>query len=87
MSEQEKVFAEGIYFDKPREGAPDFIKGRISLKREALLPFVEKHTNEKGYINLDLKKSQGGKLYLELNDWKPEQKEEATPPSPFDDSF
>ena len=23
--------AEGIYFDLPREGAPDFVKGKVSI--------------------------------------------------------
>lgn len=79
MSE-ETNFPSGIYFDRPREGAPDFVKGRISLQKDKLTEYLNEHANEKGYVNLDLLKSKEGKLYLKLNDWKPEQKEDAETP-------
>jgi hypothetical protein len=67
----EKIFAQGIYFNKPRDGAPDFVKGRIDIKSDEAIGFITEHTNEKGYVNLDLKESKAGKLYLELNTFKP----------------
>jgi len=67
---KEKVFAKGIYFDKPREGAPDFVKGNISVKVDDFIAFAKEHEKKSGYINLDLKKSKEGKLYLELNSWE-----------------
>ncbi len=67
----EKIFAQGIYFNKPRDGAPDFVKGRIDIKSDDAIAFLTEHTNEKGYVNLDLKESRAGKLYLELNTFKP----------------
>lgn len=69
----EKTFAEGIYFDKPHEKSPDFVKGKISLQKDKLIDFVTKHANEKGYVNLDVKESREGKVYIELNTWKPEE--------------
>jgi len=70
--ETETIFADGIYFDKPREGAPDFVKGRVSIKAEEAIAFIQKHKNEKGYVNLDLLKAkEGGKLYFKLNQYKP----------------
>lgn len=77
----EKKLAEGFYFDRPREGAPEFVKGRLSVKAEQAIPFIEENKNDKGYINLDLLVSKEGKLYLSLNDWKPEAKKEAEYPS------
>jgi len=78
--ESEPVFADGIFFDKPREGAPEFVKGRASFKVDEAVAFLQKHKNEKGYVNLDLLKSkEGGKLYFKLNDWKPEQEEKEQP--------
>jgi hypothetical protein len=68
--------AAGFWFDKPREGAPEFVKGRISIQAEKALETITKFKNEKGYVNLDLLKSKEGKLYLSVNDWKPEQKDE-----------
>ena len=73
----DKIFADGIMFKRPREGAPDFVKGSLSIKVEDFIKFLKAHDNE-GWVNLDLKKSQGGKLYLELNTWK---KEKASEPS------
>lgn len=67
---KEKVFAKGIYFDKPKEGSPDFVKGKISVKVDDFIAFAKEHEKKSGYINLDLKKSKEGKLYLELNSWE-----------------
>jgi len=70
--DKQKVFAEGMRFEKPREGSPDFIKGRLSFEVDSAIEFLKKHKNEKGWVNVDLKKSKDkGVLYLELNDWKP----------------
>lgn len=75
MQPIEKVFADGMFFKRPREGAPDFVKGAVSIKVAEFIPFIEKHAKE-GWVNLDLKESKGGKLYLELNTW---EKSGATP--------
>lgn len=66
---KDKIFADGIMFKRPRNGAPDFVKGSISIKVADFIPFVEKHSVD-GWLNLDLKESKGGKLYLELNTWQ-----------------
>lgn len=79
MSEQkEKIFPKGIYFERPREGAPEFIKGRINIKVPELIPFIQANQNNAGYVNLDLKKSKEGKLYLELNTFTPKPKEDTS---------
>ena len=71
--------AKGFFFDKPREGAPEFVKGRVSIKVEEAIEMLNQYKNDKGYVNLDLLKSKdGGKLYFTVNDWKPEKKEELT---------
>jgi len=74
------VFADGFIFKRPREGAPEFVKGALSLKVDEAIAFLQKH-NSGGWVNLDLKNSQGGKLYLQLNDWKPPTQDAAQPPS------
>lgn len=75
------IFPEGIYFKKPREGAPAFVKGDISIQPEKLYQWAKQYTNEKGYVNMDLKISKEGKLYLQLNTYGVVKKEEgeATP--------
>lgn len=74
MTEQ-KIFADGFRFEKPRDGSPDFIRGRISIKCPEAIQFLTKHQNNAGWVNLDLKKSAKGTLYLELNTWKPTKRE------------
>ena len=70
MSEKkEKIFADGIIFKRPREGAPSFVKGNISVKVADFGVFLAKH-EKNGWVNIDLKESAGGKLYLELNTWE-----------------
>lgn len=70
----ETTFAAGFFFEKPREGAPDFVRGRMSVKVEEAIAFLQANKNEKGYCNLDLLKSKDGKkLYFTLNAWKKEE--------------
>lgn len=70
-------------FKRPREGAPDFVKGGISIKVDEFITFLRAHES-KGWVNLDLKKSKGGNLYLELNTYKkdnaPSEEDRQQPP-------
>ncbi len=66
----EKIFVDGMIFKKPRQGAPDFVKGSVSVKVDDFGAFMTKH-QKKGWLNADLKQSKEGKLYLELNTWEP----------------
>jgi len=63
----------GIFFDRPREGAPDFVKGKLAFKVEDAIQFLKENANTAGYVNLDLLISKAGKPYLKLNNWKPEE--------------
>ncbi len=66
---KEKIFVDGMIFKRPKEGAPEFIKGNISIKVAEFGVFIAKH-EKNGWVNLDLKSSKEGKLYLELNTWE-----------------
>ena len=73
----ETVFADGFFFEKPKEGAPEYVKGRVSINVEKAIAFINANKNDAGYVNLDLLKSkEGGKLYFKLNTWKPESRVE-----------
>jgi hypothetical protein len=76
MEKKETVLAKGFYFDKPREGAPDFVKGKLSVKVAEAVELLKKYENNAGYVNLDLLKSKEGKLYFTVNTWQPEKKDE-----------
>lgn len=73
----QKLFVDGLSFFKPREGAPEFVKGNISIEPNRLVAFLKankEHINTAGYFSIDLKKSREGKLYCELNTWKSKPK-------------
>ena len=74
---QEVIFADGVFFNRPHENAPDFVKGSVSFKVEEVIPFLQKYKKEDGYVNIDLLKSKEGKLYFKLNTFVPKKKEEA----------
>ncbi len=72
--QQETIFPEGLFFEKAKEGTPDFVKGKLSVNVETFKKFCDKYKKDSGFINLDLLKSKTGKLYLKLNTWEPEKK-------------
>lgn len=71
----DKQFVNGMFPSRP-ENAPDFIKMKISLKRDEFLEFMRTTTKDDVWINIDIKESKAGKLYAERNTWKPTPKEE-----------
>lgn len=71
----ETIFADGFFFERPREKAPDFVKGSLSIKVHEASQFMQKHKNRAGYINLDLLVSTKGKLYLKLNQYEPKRED------------
>ncbi len=76
---KEIVFLDGLLCKIPHEKAPDFVKMDISFKTDDFIKFLEKHRNNNGYVNAQIKVGKSGKAYAQLNTWKPEkQKEEKT---------
>lgn len=69
MAKKEPIFPDGFIFKGPRQNAPEFIKASISIKVGQFIPFLEKHAKN-GWVNLDVKKSQKGSIYVQLEDWK-----------------
>lgn len=67
------IFGDGITFERPHANAPEWVKGKLHLKVDKLIPFVETHKNERGYVTLDLRQGKSGALYFALNTWKPEK--------------
>lgn len=78
---QENIFIDGLIVKEPNEKAPDFVKGKISIKREDLIAYLQSEKDE--WINADIMVSKGGKWYVKKNNFKKEEpkKQETT----FDD--
>lgn len=68
-------FIDGLSFKAPKEGAPDFIKARGSIKREDLIAWLQAKDGD--WINFDLKEAKGGKLYASVDNWKPDPNKQA----------
>ena len=79
MEKQEKIFVDGLMFKRPDENTKQkapWVKGHVSIKTDPLIAWLTAHKNGE-WLNLDLKESKStGKLYFELNQWKPLEKPE-----------
>ena len=71
-------FADGIYFKEPHQNAPDFVKGKLSIQKQKLTAWLEgMDAGDEGYINLDIKVAKSGKLYIAVDNWKPNNQQQA----------
>lgn len=69
---EQSPLAKGVYFERPREGAPSFVKGKVSIKVADAMTMFREYQNRAGYVNLDLLQSKDGtKLYFTVNTWQP----------------
>jgi hypothetical protein len=69
MSE-DKVFVNGMIVKK-NEQSPEWVVCGLSFKVDDMKAFLDQHNNA-GWVNVQVKKSQGGKIYAELDTWKPQ---------------
>ena len=69
MAQRDKIFPKGFIFKRKRDGAPDFVKGTISIKVDEFIEFMNEHISSEGWINIDLLESQDNKYYSALNTW------------------
>ena len=81
MEQQKVEFVNGLFVKPPREGAPDFVKGSVSINRADLGNWLRGKQTDDGWINIDVKESKSGKWYCSVNNWKPQQ-EQPTPAAP-----
>jgi hypothetical protein len=68
----------GMRVDKPRVGAPEFVKGRVGINVSMFGQWLRDNADDRGWVNLDLLLSQAGDLYLKHNEFK--QKERLSEP-------
>ena len=76
------IFVNGLSAKKPHENAPSFIIADISAKVAELHEWLNNNqglANDAGFINLQLKESKAGNLYIAVNDFKPIKKSDAPP--------
>ena len=66
----ESKFIDGFFVKPPHENAPDFVKCKISMKREEVIEWLQGQDGD--WINVDIKRSREGKLYAQVDEWKPD---------------
>lgn len=71
----EKTFVDGIRVTR-HDNAPDFVLCNLGIKMRDLIEFAKQHHKD-GWVNAQIKRSQGGKLYAELDTWEPKKGEAA----------
>lgn len=75
QQEQEKIFADGFIF-KRNPNAPEFVIGRLSMKVEDAIGFINQHQKD-GWINLGVKQARSGNYYVELDTFEAKKTESA----------
>lgn len=73
-------FINGLIVKAPNDKAPDFVKARLSIKREELIAWLQGRDGE--WINADIKVSKAGKWFCAVDTWKPNQGGERTERKP-----
>ena len=76
MSDNNTQMANGFFPKQLPETAPDFVKGKVSIKREEFIEFLKEQ--EWDWVNIDILESKGWKWYWKVNDWKPNTEETKT---------
>ncbi len=83
MENNTNTFANGLFIKMPNERAPDFVLLDMSVKPQEFYTWCQQHVDEKGWVNLQIKRSKdGSKVYGQLNSWKPKTDTTATPAEP-----
>lgn len=67
-------FVDGLIAKEPRDGAPDFMRLSLSIRRMELIQWLSEREGD--WINVDVKESRSGKLYCAVNNWKPENRQQ-----------
>ena len=62
-------FIDGLFAKAPHPHAPDFVRAKISIKREELLSWLSGRGDE--WINIDVKEARSGKWYAAVDNWQP----------------
>jgi len=62
-------FINGLIVKAPNDNAPEYVKAKLSIKREELIATLQGMDGE--WVNADIKVSQNGKWYAAVDTWKP----------------
>lgn len=85
----ENKFVNGLKPRKPQKNRPDWVIGKASIHVQRMKEFLDEQTEE--WINIDMFVSKKGNAVAVIDEWKPEQQDEAptesAPIPPQDDDI
>lgn len=65
-------FTDGLMAKAPNENAPEYVKAKLSIRREELIAWLQQQDGE--WINAEVKVSgSSGKWYVAVDQWKPDR--------------
>lgn len=67
----EVEFVNGLIAKAPNENAPEYVKAKLSIRRQELIDWLSARDGD--WINAEVKESKGGKWYIAVDSWKPNQ--------------
>ena len=62
-------FPTGLYAKRPSAAAPEFIILNLSARRAELLEWLASRDDE--WVTMQVKESRSGKMYIQVDNWKP----------------
>lgn len=77
MSE-DTIFSRGIFFKDPSDKAPSYVIGKVKFKVDEAIEFINEHAKD-GWLTLDIKRSKGGKTYMQVDTYVPSNKQQDSP--------
>ena len=75
-------FPKGLMVKEKHPKAPDFVICGVSIQRKELGNWLR--GKEEDWINLQIKRSKKGELYIAVDNWEPESKPSVATESPVD---
>jgi len=83
---KDRVYAPAMNWAAPKPEAPDFIKAKVGIKvfeddgEEGEFLTMIKNNAKRGWVNFEMKLSQDGRYYFELDTWEPKPQVEEDAP-------
>ena len=71
-------FMDGISVKQPHEKAPDFVIADVAIQTEKFITWLRDNTNDRGYVNGTIKRSQKGTLYIEKSTYQSQSQQQRT---------
>jgi hypothetical protein len=66
---KDAIFPKGLVIKNPHEKAPDFVRAKLHIIKDELIPWLNEQEDD--WINCDVKLSQNGRLYIQVDTWRP----------------